>query len=631
MIYRNHIMGSKYINSLKYYIMRIYLSMSFSVLVIGFVLLFATITVGSATAIFPISQEHNVYLKETALKMLEQATEDYGTDPEKAVAAIHDAQDPRFQNNGMYVFVINNNGTIMAHGLAPYLVGDDISHIYDTTGISIGELIQNSVSPYGQWIQYYWPHADLNVGELNAVFVRTHWDHTFGVGIQLGSIITSDVLLSEQDQDRQRMAQNIVDAVISDYTMYTESVIADIHDQDDQQFRDDEIYAFIYAANGTIIAHGGMPHLAGTDSQYLQDGFGANMHDLIVEDISPYGKWIEYWWPNPVSDTNEDELKFTWVRSHGGYIFGAGMYPEAPDDEIDDQFSWRDKEHQQVAQDMVDGVIRHINADLAGVINAINDKGPTYQSGSTFVIVADASGSIVAHGQDASWVGSDMRDLHGTDGTSIGDLYLENASPHGRWVEYDTTGDTLLAFVKSTGLYTVVAVMYPEMVDQHEEPLTHHQIERQQVAKDMVRYTIEAFALDSMRTISEIHDPDNVLYQNDEIFVFIVNTNGTVLAHGGDPDIRGSDTEFLTDSRGAGLDDIWLEHVTPYGKWIEYYWPNPVKTDNTGELKWTWTQLWSEYVFGAGMYPEYTEDLYPASDPPSPYFTSSISRPPSER
>lgn len=602
--------------------------MSFLVVVIGFALLLATISAGSASGVFPIDQEHSTHVKGAALKMIDEAIDGYGADPEATIAAIHDADDPRFRSNGMYIFVVNSNGMLTAHGIAPHLVGTDINQMYDVLGTNIGSLIRDNVSPYGQWIQYYWPHSDSNRGEFNAVFVKTRWDHTFGVGIQLGSITISDVLLSEHDQERQRMAQDIVNTVISDYTKYPESVISDIHDQNNRQFRDGEIYAFIYASNGTIVAHGGMPRLAETDSQYLRDGFGANMHDLIVEDASPYGKWVEYWWPNLAVDTSKDELKLTWVRSYGEHIFGAGMYPESPDDEIDDRFSWRDKEHQQVAQDMVDGVIHHMSADTAGIINAINDQRPTYRDDSTFVIVVESSGEIVAHGQDASLIGSNIHDLRNTDGTSLGELYLDNASPHGKWIEYtDESGNIVLALVKSTGLYVVVAVMYPEMADTHEEPLTHQQIERQQVAKAMVEYTIEAFVSDPVRTVSGIHDPRNTLYHNSEIFAFIVNTNGTVLAHGGIPDIQGTDTEFLTDSRGVGLDDLWLDAVTPYGKWIEYYWPNPVTDGNTGELKWTWIQLHGGYVFGAGMYPEYTEDLHPADDAELPYFVSPAHRP----
>ena len=602
--------------------------MSFLAVAIGFALLLATISVGSASAIFPMDQEHSVHLKEAALKMIDEAIDGYGADPEATIAAIHDAEDPRFHSTGMYIFVVDNHDMLTAHGIAPHLVGTDINSMYDVLGTDIGSLIRDNVSPYGQWIHYYWPHSDLNQGELNAVFVKTRWDHTFGVGIQLGSTMIPDVLLSEPDQERQRMAQDIVDAVISDFTKYSESVISDIHDQNDRQFRDGEIYAFIYASNGTIVAHGGMPELAGTDSQYLRDGFGANMHDLIVEGASPYGKWIEYWWPNPVVDASRDELKLTWVRSYGEHMFGAGMYPESPDDEIDDRFSWRDKEHQQVSQDIADGVIRHMGTDTAGTINAINDQRKAYRDDSTFVIVAKSSGEIVAHGQDASLVGSNMQDLRSSDGTSLGELYLDNASPHGKWVEYnDESGNIVLALVKSTGLHTVVTVMYPEMADTHDEQLTHHQIERQQVAKAMVEYAIEAFVSDPERTVSGIHDTTNTLYHNSEIFAFIVNTNGTVVAHGGIPDIRGDDTEFLTDSRGAGLDDLWLDAATPYGKWTEYYWPNPVTDGSGGELKWTWVQLHGEHVFGAGMYPEYTEDMYPADDAELPYFVSPAYRP----
>ena len=45
---------------------------------------------------------------------------------------------------------------------------------------------------------------------------------------------------------------------------------------------------------------------------------------------SPYGKWVEYYWPNPATETEDGELKIGWIKVSSGYIFGTGIYPDQP-------------------------------------------------------------------------------------------------------------------------------------------------------------------------------------------------------------------------------------------------------------------------------------------------------------
>ena len=119
----------------------------------------------------------------------------------------------------------------------------------------------------------------------------------------------------------------MVEAVAESFAADPESTISAIHSPSDGPFRDRELFAVVVNLNGTVVAHGYNSNIAGVDIEYLSDTRGANIGDLIEENLSVYGRWIEYHWPNPVSNSGAGEPKLSWYKVYGDHIFGAGTYP----------------------------------------------------------------------------------------------------------------------------------------------------------------------------------------------------------------------------------------------------------------------------------------------------------------
>jgi signal transduction histidine kinase len=119
----------------------------------------------------------------------------------------------------------------------------------------------------------------------------------------------------------------MVETTAESFAADPESTISAIHSPADGPFRDKELYVVVINLNGTVIAHGYNPTIAGIDIEYLSDTRGGNIGDLIEENLSVYGRWVEYYWPNPISDLEDGEPKLNWYRIHGDHIFGAGTYP----------------------------------------------------------------------------------------------------------------------------------------------------------------------------------------------------------------------------------------------------------------------------------------------------------------
>ena len=133
--------------------------------------------------------------------------------------------------------------------------------------------------------------------------------------------------LSGYDQARQEAAQHILETAITASALDREWAIGQIQDADNPLYHDGELYVFVLDESGIFVARGATPELVGTEIYALTDIQGTNLRDLFAENRSPYGRWIEYWWPNPAAESPDSELNLTWLRTSSEYLFSMGIYP----------------------------------------------------------------------------------------------------------------------------------------------------------------------------------------------------------------------------------------------------------------------------------------------------------------
>jgi signal transduction histidine kinase len=88
------------------------------------------------------------------------------------------------------------------------------------------------------------------------------------------------------------------------------------------EFKDRDLYVFVYDAKGTAVAHGANPALVGKNLIDLRDPTGKQfVKDFIaVTDAA----WVEYSWQNPVSQ--KVEPKRSWIIHTNGVWLGVGAY-----------------------------------------------------------------------------------------------------------------------------------------------------------------------------------------------------------------------------------------------------------------------------------------------------------------
>lgn len=86
-----------------------------------------------------------------------------------------------------------------------------------------------------------------------------------------------------------------------------------------------DIYLYVRAMDGTVLAHPINPKLIGKNMITLPDGNGKFFRKEIIELAQTKGKgWVDYRYNNPV--TKEMEDKSTYLVRSGDVILEAGIY-----------------------------------------------------------------------------------------------------------------------------------------------------------------------------------------------------------------------------------------------------------------------------------------------------------------
>ena len=91
------------------------------------------------------------------------------------------------------------------------------------------------------------------------------------------------------------------------------------------QFKDRDLYVFVFDLNGKTLAHGTNPKLLDKNLLDLKDADGKLFVKEFVDVAKTKGKgWIDYKWPHPA--TKAIEAKSTYVEKVDDVMVGCGIY-----------------------------------------------------------------------------------------------------------------------------------------------------------------------------------------------------------------------------------------------------------------------------------------------------------------
>ena len=102
-----------------------------------------------------------------------------------------------------------------------------------------------------------------------------------------------------------------------------------VDDRSNPAFHDRDLYPFIYDLDGVCVSHGARPALIGKNLISLKDQNGVYLiQEMIALAKGPGNGWVDYKWPNPISNKIED--KASYVEKMGDFFVGVGVYRDLP-------------------------------------------------------------------------------------------------------------------------------------------------------------------------------------------------------------------------------------------------------------------------------------------------------------
>ena len=189
-----------------------------------------------------------------------------------------------------------------------------------------------------------------------------------------------------------------------------------------------QFYLFLIGEDDLYLAHPIFPHLIGTD---IKDVVGSDGQELgrEIAQATGEGVWVEYLWPHPVS--RKEQQKVTWAIRHDGLIFASGYYAGEPETGPP---AWRDADPRDYTVQYVNAAIARYERDgLQSMLNYYNSVASF--EGEWYLFATDANDIYHVHPLIPALIGTDIKDVVGSDGYELGKALAE-ATEEGVWVEY---------------------------------------------------------------------------------------------------------------------------------------------------------------------------------------------------
>ena len=211
-----------------------------------------------------------------------------------------------------YVFIGDEDDTMLAHAANPNFVGLHASEVVGPNRYPAGEVVAAAADEDGEWSDYTF-HQSLH---RRHVEVKHSWIVRYD-GLVFGSGWYES---GPSRSDAPAYTQAFVQQAIILYDAL--GLEAAIEYYSSEESVDGQWYVFIIDEDGFTIAHHN-PVFVGRDPSLRVDATGYFYGDNLLG-ATESGRWVDYVLVNP--ESGEDRQKHTWAVRRDGLIFGSGWY-----------------------------------------------------------------------------------------------------------------------------------------------------------------------------------------------------------------------------------------------------------------------------------------------------------------
>ena len=309
-----------------------------------------------------------------------------------------------------YIFIGDENDTLIAHAANPSLVGVPAVDVKGPNAYPSGSAVAAVADQDGEWFSYTFPNPATGGVDTKHSWMVKYDGLTFGSGWYEDGPQKSDSPAYTQAFVRQ--AIKLYDAVgLEDTVAYYNTP-----DSIDGQW-----YIFIGDEEDMMLAHAANPDLVGRPFSYATGPNAYPAGSAVAASGDQDGEWFSYTYPNP--STGAVETKHSWMVRYDGLLFGSGWYEDGP------------------AKSDAPAYTKAFVQQAINLYNAVGlDETITYYSnpesvdGQWYAFIVDEDGYTIAH-HNEMFIGRDPALRVDSTGYFYGDELL-GATESGRWVSY---------------------------------------------------------------------------------------------------------------------------------------------------------------------------------------------------
>ncbi len=387
---------------------------------------------------------------------------------------------------------------------------------------------------------------------------------------------------------------------------------------------DPSLYAFVYDANMTVVAHADNIRLVGTNFKGKTDVTGKPFRDEILEGALKNGTgWVDYVYMHPVQ-TNL-YYKTTYYRLTNGsdgksYIVCSGNYKNCQNQSemmLVNNSTASPEELVAFVEKAFEYAYVH---GQEAALREFNNQTGQFADGELYIFAYDINGTTLALPFQPEIIGTNRWNLMDANGTLFIQDLISTAQSGGGFVQY--------LYADPADNFTVKQKLsYVMMVNQRwiigsgiYNPLENSSIVN--VGTDpQVRNSLKSFVGEAIMyantsgknaAIEEFNDKKGTFVRGN-LYVYAFDYSGTTLALPYQPELIGTDLSGLQDPEGVNYTRIETFLARQGGGFIFYHYYNPAR-NMTLEPKMNYVQKVDEnWWLGAGTYIEDLNQTTPQS------------------
>jgi len=341
-----------------------------------------------------------------------------------------------------------------------------------------------------------------------------------------------------------------------------------------------ELYIFVYNLDGVCLAIGKHRDLLWQNLYDRRDSYGTYIIRNILEKAKKGGGWVTYGWQNAIKVSYVQQVK----KGGKTYVVGCGFYPHSKRDAV---------------VGLVNGAVSYFNdvvargGTLDEAFGRFNYPLGSFVFGDLYLFALDFKGNIMAQGDRPGLVGQNTLNYQDEEGKFVNKEIMKKLekSDNGIWVDYISKRAPKTTYArevrdKKGRRYFIACGYYPTAGRRAVVDLVRKGF--RYMEGHGVSQAVESF---SAKRITDFRFGD--------IFLFVYDMKGNVIADGSNEDFIGTNQFNLTDDSGRYYVQEMIQKAQDGGGWLDYKVRNAsryvyVEEIEIGKRK---------FVIGAGLHP----------------------------